>query len=242
MSRSRTHTFVSTGTVIGVSTQQRPVSGPVTEQIPAIRDYPTGPTPALPPLTKQDYLLRGGGMLAVAVVTGMLWYLTHADTPPPSKDAAPSQPSAPQTKYTYQTLTGPVTESECSTHATGKVKASFVASPCTQMTRYIYSTTVNGTTIYSAMSVVTMPTADQAAALDSLVQQDNTGNVKDLIADKKYTIDGLARPAYGLSGGGFKSTHNGNTVTIVESFDLKKQLPTQTTLKDVSADALLIKA
>jgi hypothetical protein len=187
----------------------------------------------------REYVLKGLGLLLVAVVSGMLWWLIQqGGNSPSSDDTASTGTAKPAGKYTFAkdpAVNGPLRDSNCEEHSYLKVKAFFKTNKCTGMTRQLYTSTVNGKTAYTSVSVVDMANAQDAQQLKALTEANETGNVSDLVRENKVKVPGLSN----LSGGGFAAKVADSHVIIVESdFEGGSKNADESVLDDVSTDAL----
>lgn len=188
---------------------------------------------------RREYLLKGLGLLLVAVVSGMLWWLIQqgGNAPDSSSTGSSGKNKPPAGKYAFAKspdLAGPVRDSNCVEHSYRKVQNFFKTKNCTALIRELYSAPVNGKTAYASVSVVIMPTAQDAQDLKSLTEQDDTGNVSDLVRDKKVKVGSLSN----LSNG-FAARVQDATVTIVETnYDTGSKDSDKQVLDDVANDAL----
>ncbi|MDQ3405200.1 MAG: hypothetical protein M3548_17715 [Actinomycetota bacterium] len=192
-----------------------------TDVIPRVQDQPFQFTDERPPPTGNPALtwaLRIAGLVAIAVISGLVWgFVTDKPAPPAAED---NQPTEQKSKGRYdfvahEKLPQPKVDTDCAKNSYGKVKDQFFPStPCTRLTRALYTVEVDGRLVYTSVSVVQMPTEEAAAALNTLTEQDGTGNVSDSIKAKLVQVDGLAN---GLGGGGYESNQRGKIITIVES-------------------------
>jgi hypothetical protein len=238
------------GTFRLVSAPYRPgqyPSGPEqTTRIPPVQSRPVrprGPRPQQPaqqpaPNKRREYALKGLGLLLVAVVSGMLWWLIQqGNTTPPADPGAGNTPQAAG-KYTFaehEAVQKPVPDSNCEEHSYEKVKTFFRDKKCSGLLRGLYTTTVNGRKIYTSVSVVEMPTAQDATALKDLTEANNTGNVSDLVREGRVKVTGLGN----LSSGGFAAKVQDKHVIIVESdFEGGSKNADEAVLDEVSNDAL----
>jgi hypothetical protein len=174
-----------------------------------------------PPPDKENpfvlWALRGLGLVAVAVISGLVWWYINED----------KQPAQPASSPTSEQRTGqfefspaaqfptPVQDSNCAEHAYEDVQAFLKSTPCQQLTRALYTTsTTDGRKVYTNVSVVRMASTDDAARLRELADKDGTGNVNDLIREGKVKIP----PLKFLSGsGGYRAVQHDRNVIIVES-------------------------
>lgn len=164
-----------------------------------------------------QWALRIAGLVVVAVVSGLAWYYITDEAPPTkvSQDGDPSQQTEGLYQFTaHEDMTSPDTDTDCAAHAYGDIKDYLAASPCDHLSRQLFVTEVEGRTIYTSVSVVTMPDEDKAGELRDLTDKEGSGNVSDVVKDGLVTIEGLRGLA---SGGGYASKQDGRDVIIVES-------------------------
>ncbi|ANZ38424.1 hypothetical protein BBK82_22530 [Lentzea guizhouensis] len=197
------------------------------------------PRPPQPPQTpKRIWLGRALALVGVAVVSGFVWWVLQP-TDPVDKPAAVPQKTAGEFEFTTSTqLPEPVKDSDCAAHATSKTQAFLKTTPCLQLTRMLYTAKLpDGRTVYSSVSVVRMKTAEEARQLEALTEQNDTGNIKDLVLDKAVSIPPLTT----LANGGYASEVRDREVVIVESDSPSKgddALAHNTQMKKVSQDAI----
>lgn len=171
------------------------------------------PRPGNPALT---WALRAAGLVAVAVISGLVWYYITNDAPP---DTASDGGGDQQTEGVYDfaphsKMPRAETQYTCPEHAYGDIKRFLDTTQCDRLTRQLFVTKVKGRTVYTSVSVVTMASEADAGELRELANKDGSGNVSDVVRDGVVKIDGLDR----LSGGeGYASNQNGREVIIVES-------------------------
>lgn len=203
---------------------------------------PPGPEPEPEPPARPARRLPGRRVLLAAaavvlvVAAGAVWWVVAGDG---GDDGAP--PPAAQEAVRFQRL--PVTrqavlDSDCAQHSYGETKRYLAETPCQQLARALFSsTTEDGRTVYTAVAVVRMRDAEDAARLGDLVRQDDTGNVNDLLREGVVSVPGLPR----LSRGGFAAEVRDREVVIAES-DTPDPLPSEQVhraeMKRISAEAL----
>ncbi len=161
--------------------------------------------------------LRGLGLLAVAVLSGFIWWYVHGESPRPS--TVPGTSTAPpsgQFAFTpAEQASEPRRDSSCAEHAYGQIKTFFQTTACDQLTRALYTTTApDGRKVYTNLSVVRMRTADDAAKLRELTDKDGTGNVNDLVREKIVKLPPLTSLS---AGAGYKAVQQDRNVIVVES-------------------------
>ncbi|MGQ0841809.1 hypothetical protein [Actinokineospora sp.] len=220
-----------------------------TEWIPRVQDAPRRDEPfrfeeerpaqvTNPALT---WALRAAGLVAIAVISGLVWSYIRDDSS--SSTATPPGPTTERQEGRYQfaahpDLQKPKVDRDCAANSHTKVQEFFVGKPCTQLTRGLYTTTVGGRQVFTAVTVVQMPTNDDAIALKKLVDGNNTGNVNDPIRAKLVQVDGLDN---GVGGGGYESAQLDRLVIIVESDfapAAKRTKDEDTFLTGISGDAI----
>ena len=205
--------------------------------------YPAGHGPGAPTPPRRDprllgYLWKGLGLVGVAAVSGLLWATFSGggghNRPPAAGTTTPAGAfrfdRAAQTK-------DPLRDSNCAEHSYGKVKEFFQSTPCQELTRALYTTTTDdGRTVYTSVSVVRMRSAQDANALIALTNQDNTGNVADIVKDGAVKVPDLTT----LANGGYASKVEDAVVTIVESDSASKgdKAKDHDLFKRISTDAL----
>jgi hypothetical protein len=181
------------------------------------------------------WVLKGLGLVGVAALSGLIWLTVHGGQR--AGDPGRETPTASQGAFQFTPVRENVQDSSCKEHSYRQVQAFFGSTPCTQMSRSLYTTTVpDGSKVLVSVSVVQMPAANQATQLKALVDSNGTGNVRDLVADGNVQVPG--GPPHGVAGGGYASGQRGQQVTIVESAFFPGHPADDTLLKRVSADAV----
>lgn len=212
---------------------------PPTSQQPPVRN-PATPPAGMPAPAQQDktvtpagWALRGLILLAVAVVSGLLW---AAIKPAQEQDPGPQQ-AAPQTKYPYTQIMQSEGAQGCAAVSTGKIKNYLTTHPCQHLTRALYTTELPGAgKVLVSVVTVRMPDPASAAQLNALATKDATGNVQDLVEGGQGLPPGL--PSLERDAG-YSSEQQGQLVVLGKSAYFSK--PSNTTdplLKDVTQDAL----
>ncbi|GLZ40075.1 hypothetical protein Acsp05_36990 [Actinokineospora sp. NBRC 105648] len=205
--------------------------------------------PEPPKNTALAWALRGAGLVAVAVVSGLIfWYVTDEDPVTPTQAAGSSSARPiPDGRFQFTAYSGmpqPKRDVDCAKNSHGKVKQFFADKPCASLTRALYTSQIDGKTVYTAVSVVRMPTAEDATALMKITDDDNTGNVDEPVYAGLVKIDGLV-PNKGLGGGGYQSALLDRDLIVVESDWAPAAKRTEAEvrqLKDISDDALRLAA
>jgi hypothetical protein len=183
-------------------------------------------------------VLKGLGLLAVAVVSGLVW-LVVVPKDKPVETPPPTTPSAGEFEFAKSPqVPEPLRDSECASHAYGQTKEFLTRTPCQQLTRGLFTTTTSdGRTVYTSVSVVRMKTLADASGLKQLTTRDGTGNVNDLVKDGAVQVPGLRT----LASGGFAAQQQDRDVIIVES-DTVQHGPNEqdhnALMKRISTDAV----
>lgn len=152
-------------------------------------------------------LLKGLGLVAVAVVAGLVWYLIRHDSSPEPAAQAPAK------EFSFAATEGPVASTDCVGKSTDKIKSWFGTHPCQGLRRALFTTTAGGSKALVSVALVTMSSTGEAQALKGIVDTDGTGNVRDLVDDGTAKITG----APDLKSGEYASRTTGTQVTIVLS-------------------------
>ncbi|XVV02135.1 hypothetical protein ACQPW3_32880 [Actinosynnema sp. CA-248983] len=177
----------------------------------------SAPPPPAPPRRQlpQGWLLKGLGLVGVAVVSGLVWLVVmpkgDTETPPTTTSTAPTgefsfarAPQAPE----------PVLDSSCAPHAYGQAKEYFTTTPCQQLSRSLYTVSASGKQVLVSVVVVKMADDSAASDLKKFLDGDNTGNVYDL------SKEGVAKVPGGpdwVAHGEYASKLLGRELVIVES-------------------------
>lgn len=201
-------------------------------------------------------LMLAIAMLAVAVVSGLVWWLIRHDSdsaapgagvPVPADSSAtssteadegtPSSSTVPDSieagRFTYNALAPADVSENCAKVSYGKVEDWFEDKPCEHVVRGLYTTKEDGARALVSVAVVTMPDAAQAKDLKTLTDTSGTGNVSDMQRDGSVPTPGGPR----VAGGGYASNIVDNTVTIIESafYDGHRD---RTLLNEITSEAL----
>lgn len=159
-------------------------------------------------------VLKGLGLLGVAVVSGLVWLVVM---PTEEQTGTPTTTSKPAGEFTFAKspdVPEPLKDSDCASHAYGQTRTFLTDTPCQQLTRGMYTTTTpDGVTVYTSVSVVRMKSAEDAAKLKDLTTRDGTGNVNDLVKDGAVRVPNLTT----LANGGFAAQQQDRDVVIIES-------------------------
>jgi hypothetical protein len=223
-----------------MSNYSQPQYGPPTPQrgVPG----PGGQGPGKTRSKGMDYTLKGLGLLAVAVVSGLAWYLVNNNPPPATRLTMPT-PSTSAGIYNFQPYNGRDTLTDCAGHSTARVQAYFKQHPCTSLSRTVYTTTLpDNDRVITCVEVVSMPSAAEARDLNALSKSDGSGHVHDQVEDKVTVVPNGPTD---LENGGYASEAKGARVIIAVtefyagSEDQAPNLKAQNnTLTNVSKDAL----
>ena len=177
-----------------------------------------------------SYLLKGAGLVGVAVVAGLLWWLIRHETPQPV-----AQPPAQNGEFAFTIATGPQVSTNCEENSYSQTKTFFAGNPCKRLSRALYTTNSAGAKALVSVVLVTMPDAASAKQLKALTDQDGTGNVNDLVKDGTAKIDGA--PKVYKAQAQYDSRVTGSDVTIVMT-DFFANHQDKALLKRIALDAL----
>ncbi|ONI88411.1 hypothetical protein ALI22I_18790 [Saccharothrix sp. ALI-22-I] len=210
-------------------------------RLDSLLSSPPPPRPAMPQ-ARRGMLLKGLGLLGVAVVSGLVWLVVMPKSEP---SGTPATTSAPPGEFTFAKspdVPEPLKDSNCAPHAYGQTKTFLTSTPCQQLTRGLYTTTTpDGVTVYTSVSVVRMKTLADATKLKDLTSRDGTGNVNDLVKDGAVRVPNMTT----LANGGFAAQQQELDVIIIES-DSAKHGPDETAhitlMKRISNDAFRLAA
>ncbi|TWP50169.1 hypothetical protein FKR81_20855 [Lentzea tibetensis] len=207
-------------------------------KLQAIMDRRSAQPPPHTHVRRSPWLVRGLVLVAVAIVSGLVWWLVQ---PGGGSESASPTTSASAGKFSFQADTQvpePLKDSDCAPHAYGETKNFLTKTPCQQLTRALYTTAMpDGRTVYTSVSVVRMKSAEEAVQLKALTERNGTGNVNDLVKEKIVAIPGLDT----LANGGYAAEQRDREVVIVESDSVKKAADKamhSAEMKRISADAL----
>jgi len=182
-----------------VVAQYPPVSG-ATAPLPRIQAAPR----------RSGNPLKGLGLVAIAVVSGLVWWLIRAE---PAGTPVAQPPVVKE--FAFALAEGPAVSTNCAANSTGQVRAWFAGHPCQRLARGLYTTTAAGNArVITSVAVITMPGQDEAIQLKGLADADGTGNVNDLLKDGTASISGAPGS---LADGKYRARVSGNQVTIVLS-------------------------
>ncbi|SDW84775.1 hypothetical protein SAMN05216215_1005300 [Saccharopolyspora shandongensis] len=197
---------------------QAPVAQPEPEPQPR-RIAPTG------------WLLRGLGLVAISVLSGLIWLLIKPDT-----DDEAASPPAEVPRYQFVPIHREEAFQGCQSVSTAKIKSFFQKQECTHLTRALYSTTLpDGTRVLTSLVTVLMPDAATAQQLNDLTTKDGTGNIRDLVDDGRDGTKGM--PA--LDDDAYASGRQESLVVIGDSAYFDKNTPHKDpALLDVTKEAL----
>ncbi|MFF4596624.1 hypothetical protein ACQPXB_32065 [Amycolatopsis sp. CA-161197] len=166
-----------------------------------------GPTP---PRDTKALLVRGAGLVVIAVVAGLIWFLIRHDSTP---EPVAAQEPAKTNPFDYKLVEGPNKSTDCAAKAYDDTKKFFQTNPCTSLARGLYTVEYGDAKALVSVVKVSMPTAAQATQLKALTDQDGTGNVSDLVRDGTYKAAGA--PKVSGDQAEYESQVTGTDVTIV---------------------------
>lgn len=185
------------------------------------------------------WTLRILGLIAVAVISGVVWWYIQKENPdPPAGYSSGETQQQSQGVFDFTArIDEPRVDDSCAEHAYGQIQQFLQNEPCEKLTRGIFTTTVEGRTVYTSVSVVQMADEEAAGELRDLTDTDGTGNVNDLVREGEVTIEDLETLS---GGGGYDSAQQRNEVVIVESdYDpAKADGGSEDELEEVCTDAI----
>jgi hypothetical protein len=209
-------------------------------QLDSLLDSPP-PRPPAPKPSRRGLLLKGLGLVGVAVVSGLVWLVVM---PKNEQTGTPAPTSAPPGEFTFAKspeVPEPLKDSNCAPHAYGETQKFLTATPCQQLTRGLYTTTVSGSgKVLVSVVVVRMHDDEAAVRLKQVTDGNGTGNIYDLAKEGIVKVEG--GPAW-VAHGGYASTRNGRNVVIVESdlYGATKDSPRdRDLLRRISTEALML--
>lgn len=175
--------------------------------------------------------MKAGGLVAIAVVSGLLWWLIrHEPDTAPVADV-PSKSG----QFQYTLVEGPQVTSDCASKAYGSTKEFFGKTPCTRLSRALYTTETGGHKALVSIVLVTMPGEVTATQLKALTDKDGTGNVSDLARDGTFKAQGA--PKVSGDSAAYDSRVSGADVTIVLT-DFYNKHSDKPVLERIATDAL----
>lgn len=193
--------------------------------------------PGPPARDTRSLLLRGAGLVAIAVVSGLLWFLIRHDSTP---DTPVAQPPAQNTgQFQFTKVAGPAKSTDCAAKSYGDTQDFFKGNPCQTLVRALYTTESGGAKALVSVVVVGMPDSTKAKALKALTEKDGTGNVTDLVKDK--TFAGSGTPSVSGEDAAYASKVDGTNTTIVLA-DFYAKHKDKNLLKKIADDALRLSA
>lgn len=203
---------------------------PVYTHAPTPQQPPGAPPPGQRPrkVTPLGWALRGLVLVMVAIVSGAIWLAIKPSEP------APVQP--PPLRYHFTLSNREEAVHGCKQVSSGEIRSFFAKQECDHLTRALYTTTLpDGSRVLTTVTTVLMPDSASAARLNELTTKDNTGNVRDLVEDKRAGTENM--PA--LNDAAYASGRQDRLVVIGDSayFDKKTQKQ-DPALTDVTNEAL----
>ncbi|MFB9908184.1 hypothetical protein [Allokutzneria oryzae] len=216
----------------------RPASHPRSQAAQPVDAIPVQgrPSPAdrfvdfLADRSRKGYLIKGLALAGVALLSGVLWSAGGGDTVTGTAMVSPEAPT-----FVYEEH-AQIRDSDCAKHSYGsEVQPFFRKTPCQGMVRWLYATKAkDGSSVVVALAVVTMPSHQDAAALEKLTKTDGTGNVNHLILEGRNVPGGPKQ----FREAGYASAVEGANVLIAESEFYDYERRDVPVLQEVSRDAL----
>lgn len=212
------------------------------QQGPGQRGPQQSPPPAPQGRSKaMDYTLKGLGLLGVALVSGILWFLTHNEAPVQTQNQG--QTTQHTGKYSFTPYVAAQTAGQCASHATSQVAAFLQSHPCQSLTRSLWTTQLpDGNKVLASVAILKMGSASDAAQIDKIGQESKSGHVQDLVEEGYPVPNGPTN----LENGGYQSDADGQYEVIVvaefatgtEDAHLSGNQPAKAELNAVCKDAL----
>jgi hypothetical protein len=207
-----------------------------TAPLGAVPPQPRPPVPGPPARDNKTLALRGAGLVAIAVVSGLLWFLIRHDSTPEPVAQPPSQSTG---QYQFTLVAGPAKSTDCAAKSYGRTHDFFQDNPCQSLVRALYTTETGGAKALVSVVVVGMPDSTKAKALKTLTEQDGTGNVTDLVKDK--TFAGTGTPSVSGENAAYASKVDGTNTTIVLA-DFYAKHSDKKLIEAIADDALRLSA
>ncbi|RCW39766.1 hypothetical protein DFQ14_11427 [Halopolyspora algeriensis] len=184
-------------------------------------------------ITPTGWLLRGLGLCAVSVVSGLLWLVIKPDAS--SNGVSENRDQASKGVYAFEQYSreeGP----HCQEFSTDEIAEYFSEHPCGHLTRALYTTALpNGERVLTSVVTALMPNEASAAQLEKLTTRNGTGNIEDLVSAGRPMPDDFPE----LDGDrGYASQQQGRLVVIGESAYFANPDHDDARLKKVTTDAL----
>jgi hypothetical protein len=188
-----------------------------------------------------DYTLKGLGLLGVAVVSGILWFLTHNEAPVQTHD--PGQSAQQAGNYAFTPYVTAQTVGDCAKHATNRVQGFLQSHQCQSMSRSLWTTKLpDGDSVLTSVAIVKMDNNADAKQLDKIGNESSSGHVQDLVEEGYKVPSGPP----GVEDGGYESTVDGQYEVVVtaeflngaEDGNLSKNQAAKNELYAVCKDAI----
>lgn len=208
-----------------------------TAPLGAVPPQPRPPVPGPPARDTRSLLLRGAGLVAIAVVSGLLWYLIRHDSAPEEPVAQP--PAQNTGQFPFTKVAGPEKSDDCVAKSYNQTQDFFRDNPCRSLVRALYTTESGGAKALVSVIVVGMPDSSKAQALKALTEKDGTGNVTDLVKDK--TFAGTGTPSVSGKDAAYASKVEGTNTTIVLA-DFYAKHKDKALIEKIADDALRLAA
>jgi len=208
-----------------------------TAPLGAVPPQPRPPAPGPPARDTRSLLLRGAGLVAIAVVSGLLWFLIRHDSTPDKPVAQPPAQNTGQFKFTL--VAGPEKSTDCVAKSFDDTQDFFKDNPCQSLVRALYTTESGGAKALVSVVVVGMPDSAKAKALKALTEKDGTGNVNDMVRDKTFAASGT--PSVSGKDSAYASKVEGTNTTIVLA-DFYAKHKDKDLIEKIADDALRLSA
>lgn len=158
-------------------------------------------------------MLQAAGLVAVAVVAGLVWYLVRQDNGVAGQAGPAAENPLTSGEFDYTKAAGPEVSADCAGNSYDDVADWFAEHPCEGVARALYTTQSGEVQTLVSVVVVTMSSKGDAEQLKMITDTEGTGNVNDLIRDGTADLPNAPE----VAGGEYASRVEGRKLTIVES-------------------------
>lgn len=168
-------------------------------------------------VTPMGWVFRGLGLLAVSLISGLLWLVIKPEGPP-----TPEAHPGPKTAHQFNRIRWEESTQSCRALADLKIRDFFAKQECTHLTRALYTTELpGGQRVLTSVTTVLMPEENSAKQLEQLATTDNTGNLKDLVDEGRPGLEDSPK----LNDKGYAAAMQNRLVVIGDSAYFAKKSP-----------------
>ncbi|MEY8043636.1 hypothetical protein AB8O55_29875 [Saccharopolyspora cebuensis] len=162
-------------------------------------------------ITPLGWALRGAGLVAISVVSGLIW-LAFQPAGPSDEEQQAAPP--PQPEYRHEKILSEDGFQGCELVSTDQIAEFFRDNECNHLTRALYRSYLpSGEPVLTSVITVRMPDIAQARRLNEVITRDGTGNVRDLVDDERAGTEDMPS----LNDRGYWSEQQGELVVIGDS-------------------------